>query len=93
MNDNLAQGGVAYLIQKGMRIGVDAWVAGYNNDIAIRNAPYPISSADHDWEKNAPLFVEKALKHETCQLKLDAAVHIREYVPGTLQIREITDNN
>lgn len=93
MNDNLAQGGVAYLIQKGMKIGVDAWVAGYNNDIAIRNAPYPISSADHDWEKNAPLFVEKALKHETCQLKLDAAVHIREYIPGTLQIREITDNS
>ena len=88
-NDGLALGGIAYLVQSGRQIGRDVWVAGYNNDSAIRNAPYPVSSVDHDWEHHAPLFVEKALKNEPCQTVLDTTAHIREYIPGTNRIHEI----
>ena len=88
-NDGFALGGIAYLVQSGRQIGRDVWVAGYNNDSAIRNAPYPVSSVDHDWEHHAPLFVEKALKNEPCQTVLDTTAHIREYIPGTNRIHEI----
>lgn len=88
-NDSFALGGIAYLVQSGRQIGRDVWVAGYNNDSAIRNAPYPVSSADHDWEHHAPLFVEKALKNEPCRMELDTIAHIREYIPGTNRVHEI----
>lgn len=89
-NDGFAIGlGSHIWLQSGRQIGRDVWVAGYNNDSAIRNAPYPVSSADHDWERHAPLFVEKALKNEPCQMVLDTTAHIREYIPGTNRIHEI----
>ena len=88
-NDDYAQGGIAWLMQNGREIGRDVFVAGFNNDAAIRYAPYPVSSADHNWHRHAPLLVETALKHETCQMILPPTTHIREYVPGTCRIREI----
>lgn len=88
-NDSYALGGIAYLIQAGKQIGRDVLVAGYNNDSAIRNAPYPVSSVDHDWERHAPLFAEKALKNEPCRMILEMSVHLREYIPGTNRIHEI----
>ena len=88
-NDAYALGGIAWLMRNGREIGRDVFVAGHNNDTAVRNAPYPVSSADHEWKRHAPLFVEKTLKHEPCRLVLPTTPHIREYVPGTRRIREI----
>ncbi len=89
LNDSLALGGIAYLARHGYRIGRDVWVAGHNNDTAIRNNPFPISSTDHDWHIHAPMIVEKVLNGELVSQMIPTSAHIREYEPETDNIREI----
>ena len=48
LSDYFAVGGLRYLLESGRRIGSDVLVAGFNNIHAIRNFPFPVSSAEHD---------------------------------------------
>ncbi len=51
MNDLMAAGGASVLLAVGRKIGQDTYVAGFNDNIISRFYPYPLSSANHNFEE------------------------------------------
>ena len=88
-SDPFALGGAISLTRHGFKIGEDVWVGGYDNDTAVRTATVPISSISLDWVKHVPLIVEKTLTAQPCRIELESTVHLREFRPGTREVREI----
>ena len=59
LSDYFAAGGLRYLVEKDRRIGSDVLVAGFNDIHAIRNYPFPVSSAAHDIPLIASALIEE----------------------------------
>lgn len=77
-SDAYAIGGAACLHQHGRRIGADVMLAGFNNIFAVRNAPFPISSADHNIEQIAGgLLMELAGGSAPFSRNIAPTVHLR----------------
>ncbi len=77
--DLTALGIAGWLVKHGKIIGKDVLIGGFNNDHAVRNSPFPISSVDHDWNTRGNLLLEAALDPGECRKLLDPKVYIREY--------------
>lgn len=92
-SDPFALGGAISLARHGFKIGEDVFVGGYDNDTAVRTATVPISSISLDWVKHVPLIVEKTLAAQPCRIELESTVHLREFRPGTREVREIEEDS
>lgn len=77
-SDPFALGGAACLHQLGRSIGSDIMLAGFNNIFAVRNAPFPISSAAHNIELIAGgLLLELAGGSAPFSRNINPTVHVR----------------
>lgn len=76
-NDNFALGGAKFLLEKGFVIGKDILVAGFNNTLAIKAYPFPISSVEFNVKKICQALVEESLNEPPFKLKVEPIVHIR----------------
>jgi LacI family transcriptional regulator, galactose operon repressor len=60
--DYFAIGGAKYLSEKGYKIGADIKLCGYNNTEAVRLAPWPINTADHDVKNICRVIIKQLFK-------------------------------
>lgn len=77
-NDNFALGAASYIVKSGRRLGKDILLAGFNDDTAVQQYPYPISSGNHDWDKRVKQIVHHALQEGECRKIFDARAVIRK---------------
>ena len=59
LSDYFAVGGLRYLAETDRRVGSDVLVAGFNDIHAVRNYPFPVSSAAHDIPSIASALIEE----------------------------------
>ena len=62
LSDYFAVGGLRYLAETDRRVGSDVLVAGFNDIHAVRNYPFPVSSAAHDIPLIASVLIEEMTK-------------------------------
>ena len=62
LSDYFAVGGLRYLAETGRKIGTDVLAAGFNDIHAVRNYPFPVSSAAHDIPLIASALIEEMTK-------------------------------
>ena len=77
LSDYFAFGGVKYLHEQGVGIGVDVALAGYNNTSALQCFPFPISTADHDIPRICKNIVDNLESEEPCLIRLEPVVVLR----------------
>ncbi|MFA6104650.1 MAG: LacI family DNA-binding transcriptional regulator [Victivallaceae bacterium] len=81
LSDFLAIGGAKLLLERGIVIGRDILLAGFNETAAVRNYPYPISSVEHDIEKTIEVIIRESLEgNAPLDILIPPIVHIREYI-------------
>lgn len=76
-SDNFALGGAKYLLEKGIVIGKDILVAGFNNTMAVKAYPFPISSVEHDVKSISKALIEESFNDQPINMIIDPIVHIR----------------
>jgi DNA-binding LacI/PurR family transcriptional regulator len=76
-NDRFALGGAKYLFEHGYKIGEDIKICGYNNSEAVRLAPWPINTADHDVESLCSRITENLFKAEPFNIVLKPKVILK----------------
>ena len=76
LSDYFAVGGLRYLLESGRRIGSDVLAAGFNNIHAIRNYPFPVSSAEHD----VPLLAQALFEEMTQTGELKRVIPFRTLI-------------
>lgn len=62
LSDYFAVGGLRYLVETNRKVGSDVLVAGFNDIHAVRNYPFPVSSAAHDIPLIASVLIEEMTK-------------------------------
>lgn len=62
LSDYFAVGGLRYQVETGRKIGTDVLAAGFNDIHAVRNYPFPVSSAAHDIPLIASALIEEMTK-------------------------------
>lgn len=75
--DTTALAAASVLLRMGKVIGKDVFLGGFNNDFAVRNAPYPISSVSHGWVERSGLLIDAALSEGECRTILEPVVYLR----------------
>jgi DNA-binding LacI/PurR family transcriptional regulator len=76
-SDYFALGGAKFLFEKGIVIGKDILVAGFNNTMAVKAYPFPISSVEHDVKKTSKALIEESFNDQPVKLSIESIVHIR----------------
>ncbi|MHB9139951.1 MAG: LacI family DNA-binding transcriptional regulator [Victivallaceae bacterium] len=80
LSDFFAIGGAKLLLERGINIGKDILLAGFNESPAVRNYPYPISSVEHDVDEITKAITEGSLKENTSfNSMIPPIIHIREW--------------
>jgi LacI family transcriptional regulator len=76
--DYFALGGSRYFLENGITIGKDVLVAGFNNTMAVKFYPFPISSVEHDIKRISNILMEESFNDQPLNLIIDPIVHIRK---------------
>lgn len=80
LSDFFAIGGAKLLQERGLVIGKDILLAGFNETLAVKNYPYPISSVEHDIKQITGTIIRESLNENTPFTALiPPIVHIREW--------------
>lgn len=77
-NDQLALGGVHWLVKHGLVPGRDVLVAGFNDYPGTRYCGYPVSTAAHDIEALSDAFVREIGRSEPCDVLIPPKIILRE---------------
>ncbi|MEI6425143.1 MAG: substrate-binding domain-containing protein, partial [Lentisphaerota bacterium] len=76
-SDYFALGGSKFLLEKGIAIGKDVLVAGFNNTMAVKAYPFPISSVEQDVKSISRALIEESFNEQPVNLRIEPIVHIR----------------
>ena len=77
-SDYFALGGSKFLLEKGIVIGKDILLAGFNNTMAVRAYPFPISSVEHDVNRITQAMIEESFNDTPITLTIKPIIHIRK---------------
>ena len=76
-SDHFALGGARYLSEKAYKIGEDIKLCGYNNIEAVRLAPWPINTAEHNIETTCEVLKERLFKQGSFDIILNPKLIFR----------------
>lgn len=77
-SDYFALGGAKFLLEKGFLISKDILVAGFNNTMAIKSYPFPISSVEHNIKIISQAIIKEIFNDQPLDLMIEPIIHIRK---------------